>query len=81
MCAVEVVVAEVVGEVVLERGQLRDERAREGGSPAFLEDRELEPLDVTVRGRSAGADPSLLDSELVEKKTEHVGLFGDAFFE
>src|SRR5204862_5239000 len=46
---VEVVVAEVVDQVALEGGQLRDERAREGGSPAFFEDRELEPFDVTVR--------------------------------
>jgi hypothetical protein len=64
--SVEVVVAEVVDEVALEGGQLRDERAGERGSPAFFEDRELEPLDVTVRGRSSGSNPPLFDVELVE---------------
>jgi hypothetical protein len=64
---------EVVDQVALERGQLRDERAGERGSPAFLEDRELEPLDVAVRGRPACADPALLDPELVESVGEFVG--------
>jgi hypothetical protein len=68
--AVVVVVAEVLGEVALERCELRDEGAREGWAPALFEDRELEPLDVAVRGWSAGADPALLDPELLEAVAE-----------
>jgi hypothetical protein len=71
--SVVVVVAEVVDEVSLERGQLGYEGAGERGSPAFLEDCELEPFDVAVRGWSAGADPPLLDPELGEVACEFVG--------
>jgi hypothetical protein len=46
--AVVVVVVEVLLEVALEGGQLGDERAGEGGPPAFLEDRELQALEVAV---------------------------------
>lgn len=66
MGAVEVVVAEVVDQVALSGGELRDERAGERGSPAFFEDRELEPFDVSVRGRPSRPDPPLLDYELAE---------------
>jgi hypothetical protein len=71
--AVEVVVAEVLLEIALEGGQLGHERAGEGGSPVLLEDRLLQTLDVAVRGRSAGADPSLLDAEVLQSLAEVAG--------
>jgi hypothetical protein len=46
--AVEVVVAEILLEVFVERGKLGDERAGERWPPAFLEGRLLEPFDVAV---------------------------------
>jgi len=71
--AVEVVGVGVALEVTFERRQLGQERAGEGGAPAFLEDRQLQPLDVSVGGRAAGADPALLDRERCERLGEGGG--------
>ena len=46
--AVGVVAVEVFVEVALECGHLGHQRAGEGGSPAFLEDRQLQALDTAA---------------------------------
>ena len=50
VCAGGVVVVEVFAEVAPQRGEFGYERAGEAGSPAFLEDGELDPLDASVAG-------------------------------
>src|SRR5439155_1062859 len=60
-------------EVALERCQLWDQRAREGRSPALLEDRQLQALDVAVGGRPAGANEAMVDVELVDRLLELPG--------
>jgi hypothetical protein len=50
MDAVPVVGLEVLLEVALERRLLRHERTRKRRPPALLEDRELQALDVAIRG-------------------------------
>jgi hypothetical protein len=57
--AVGVVVAQVFVEVAAQGSELRDERAGEAGSPAFLEDRQLNAFDAAVGGWAAGLDPPL----------------------
>ena len=54
--AVEVVVDEVTVELAAERAVAGVEVAGEGGSPALVEDRLLQRLDVAVGLRSAGVD-------------------------
>ncbi len=58
-------------EVATHAGQ--DERTGKRWPPALLEDRELEPFDVAVRGRSAGTDPPLVDLQLGQPVDELVG--------
>jgi hypothetical protein len=62
--AVGVVVEQVLIEVGGERGHLWNERAGEGGAPAFLEDGELDAFDAAVAVRSSGADEALAGTEL-----------------
>jgi hypothetical protein len=70
MRAVEVVVAEVLLQIACERGQLGHERAGKGRSPALLEDRLLQALDVAVRLRPSSPDAAVFDVELAERAAE-----------
>ena len=66
MGAVEVVVAQVVGELAAEPFEADLQVAGEGGSPAFVEDRLVQRLDGPVRLRAAGADaadPDAVDGD------------------
>jgi hypothetical protein len=68
--AVVVVADEVFVEVVLERGALGDQRAREGWAPALVEDGELDAFDAAVAVGAPGADEALPGAELLDGVAE-----------
>src|SRR2546427_8563003 len=66
VCALEVVVAQVVGEVAAESLEADLEVAGEGGAPALVEDRLVQRLDGAVGLGAAGADPGRARAEPLE---------------
>ena len=60
--AVVVVVVQVAGEVASQAAEADLEVAREGGPPAFFEDRAVQSFDVAVGLRAAGADLGVPDA-------------------
>jgi hypothetical protein len=65
--AVVVVGLEVLVEVALKAGHLGYERAGESGSPALLEDRQLQALDAAVGVRATGLDEALAGAEPLDR--------------
>lgn len=72
MCAVEVVIAQLLLQVALEAVSFgTSERAKLGR--ALLEDRLLETLDMAVRLWAAGTDAPLLDAQALQPVIEVSG--------
>jgi hypothetical protein len=71
--AVVVVVGDVAVEVAVQAGVAGEVKPRERRSPAFLEDRAVQPLDVSVDLRAAGADPGLAGAQRGDLRVEALG--------
>ena len=65
--AVVVVEGEVGVEFAAQAGVARVEVAREGGSPAFVEDRLVQRFDVAVGLGPAGVDAGVAGAEALER--------------